>query len=83
MSYRVHVRVMPRQGLLDPQGQAVEHALSTLGFTPPESVRIGRAIELRVTAADAADAERQARAMCERVLANPVMEDFDVTVETA
>jgi phosphoribosylformylglycinamidine synthase len=83
MSYRVHVRVMPRQGLLDPQGQAVEHALSTLGFAPPESVRIGRAIELRVTAADAADAERQARAMCERVLANPVMEDFDVSVETA
>ena len=83
MSYRVHVRVMPRQGLLDPQGQAVEHALSTLGFTPPESVRIGRAIELHVAAADAADAERQARAMCERVLANPVMEDFDLTVESA
>ena len=42
MTYHVHVRVMPRAGLLDPQGQAVEHALSTLGFAEAAGVRVGR-----------------------------------------
>ena len=50
MSYRVHVRVMPRAGLLDPQGQAVEHALGTLGFEEAGAVRVGRAIEVYVRA---------------------------------
>ena len=50
MSYRVHVRVMPRAGLLDPQGQAVEHALAALGFAEAGDVRVGRAIELEVAA---------------------------------
>ena len=83
MSYRVHVRVMPRAGLLDPQGQAVEHALGTLGFEEAASVRVGRAIELRVRAASAADAEARARRMCDRLFANPVTEDYTVQVEVA
>jgi phosphoribosylformylglycinamidine synthase len=74
---------MPRQGLLDPQGQAVEHALSTLGYPPLASVRVGRAIEIGMEAANAGEAEARARDMCERVLANPVMEDFHLTVEAA
>ncbi len=81
MSYRVHVRVMPRKGLLDPQGQAVEHALATLGYPALDAVRIGRAIELGVEAGNAAEAEALARDMCQRVLANPVTEDFEVSVE--
>ena len=48
MTFRVHVRVMPRTGLLDPQGQAVEHALTALGFEEAGAVRVGRAIELDV-----------------------------------
>ncbi len=83
MNFRVHVRVMPRKGLLDPQGQAVEHALSTLGYPPLDAVRVGRAIELSMQAAGAAEADAQAREMCQRVLANPVTEDFDVVVEAA
>lgn len=83
MSYRVHVRVMPRAGLLDPQGQAVEHALGTLGFEEAAGVRVGRAIELRVRAASAADAEARARRMCDRLFANPVTEDYTVHVEVA
>ena len=51
MTFRVHVRVMPRAGLLDPQGQAVEHALTALGFEEAGAVRIGRAIELDVAPA--------------------------------
>jgi phosphoribosylformylglycinamidine synthase len=81
MTFRVHVRVIPRPGLLDPQGQAVEHALGSLGFAGVQQVRIGKAIELGIEAATAADAEAVARRMCERLLANPVTEDFVVAVE--
>ncbi len=81
MSYRVHVRVMPRTGLLDPQGQAVEHALAALGFAGAGDVRVGRAIELELAADSPAEAESEARRMCERLLANPVTEDFELEVE--
>jgi len=81
MSYRIQVRVMPRTGLLDPQGQAVEHALSALGFADAGGVRVGRAIQLEVAAASRADAEARARQMCDRLLANPVTEDYRLEVE--
>jgi phosphoribosylformylglycinamidine synthase len=72
---------MPRSGLLDPQGQAVEHALAALGFEGAADVRIGRAIELDVAAASSAEAEAEARRMCDRLLANPVTEDYELEVE--
>ena len=81
MTFKVHVRVMPREGLLDPQGQAVEHALSALGFDEAGAVRIGRAIELDVTAGSRDEAETTARRMCEKLLANPVTEDYLLDVE--
>ena len=81
MTYRVHVRVMPRSGLLDPQGQAVEHALSALGFEEAGDVRIGRAIELDVAAGSRDEAEARARQMCDKLLANPVTEDYLLSVE--
>ena len=81
MTYRVHVRVMPRGGLLDPQGQAVAHALAALGFQGARDVRVGRAIELSVSASSRAEAEARARQMCDRLLANPVTEDYLVQVE--
>jgi phosphoribosylformylglycinamidine synthase subunit PurS len=81
MTYRVHVRVMPRQGLLDPQGQAVEHALGALGFGEAGSVRVGKAVELAVSAGSRDEAEARARLMCDRLLANPVTEDYLVEVE--
>lgn len=83
MSYRVHVRVMPRSGLLDPQGQAVEHALSALGFDEATAVRIGRAIELEVSAPTRGEAETRVRQMCDKLLANPVTEDYRLEVEGA
>jgi len=81
MSWRVHVRILPRSGLLDPQGQAVEHALEALSFRGATNVHVGKAIALDVSAAGPEDAEAQVRAMCERLLANPVTEDFEITVE--
>ncbi len=81
MTYRVHVRVMPRTGLLDPQGQAVEHALQTLGFQEAANVRIGRAIELDVHAGSEDEAKARAEQMCDKLLANPVTEDYVLEVE--
>lgn len=71
---------MPRGALLDPQGQAVEHALSALGFEQVAQVRVGRALTFQLERADAARAEADARSMCERLLANPVTEDYTVNV---
>lgn len=81
MRYQVRVRVMPRDGLLDPQGQAVEHALGALGFDGTGEVRIGRAIDLALDAGSSDEAESLARAMCDRLLANPVTEDYELAVE--
>lgn len=74
---RVVVTVMPRAGVLDPQGQAVQGALGRLGFGGVDDVRIGRRIELDITGADP---EGEARRMCEELLANPLIEDYSVEV---
>jgi phosphoribosylformylglycinamidine synthase subunit PurS len=82
--YRARVRVMPRATVLDPQGQAVGHALGELGFRGIAAVRIGRAVELTLEAASPDEARAGALAMCERLLANPVTEDYALdTVEPA
>jgi phosphoribosylformylglycinamidine synthase len=78
--FSVEVRVMPRRALLDPQGQAVEHALDALGFKGVGGVRVGKALTLELDRAEPGVAERDARTMCERLLANPVTEDFTLTV---
>jgi phosphoribosylformylglycinamidine synthase PurS subunit len=75
---RVVVTVMPRAGVLDPEGQAVQGALARMGFAGVEDVRIGKRIEL-VLAGD--DPEGQARRMCEQLLANPLIEDYSVEVQ--
>lgn len=81
MTFRIHVRVMPRRGLLDPQGQAVEGALKALKFTDLTNVHVGRAIEFDLVAADESAATTAARAMCAKLLANPVTEDYEIEVE--
>lgn len=83
MTYRVLVRVMPRTGLLDPQGQAVESALRVLGFTEASQVHVGKAITLDIQASSRDQAESRARQMCDKLLANPVTEDFLIEVEEA
>ncbi len=74
--FRARVRVMPRPTILDPQGQAVAHALGELGFTGVAGARVGRAVELELDAATAEAAREGALRMCERLLANLVTEDF-------
>lgn len=83
VAYRVEIRVMPRATLLDPQGQAVGHALQALGFADVGDVRVGKHLVLRLEAPTPDAAATQARAMCDRLLANPVTEDYELLVETA
>ena len=81
MTYRVLVRIMPRAGLLDPQGQAVESALHVLGFAEAAQVHVGKALTLDVQAASKDQALARAKQMCDKLLANPVTEDYLVVVE--
>jgi len=76
--FRAAVHITPRRGILDPQGQAVADALHTLGFPGVRDVRVGRHIRLEVEAADAKGARDAVTSMCEKLLANPVIEDFDI-----
>ena len=72
------VTVMLKEGVLDPQGDAVRAALGTLGFQGVESVRQGKVLELDLAATDRAAAEREVRAMCEQLLANTVIESYRI-----
>jgi phosphoribosylformylglycinamidine synthase PurS subunit len=77
-TWRVSVHITPRRGLLDPQGKAVEAALHALGFGTVRDVHVGRHIVIENEAANAGEAQDAAKAMCERLLANPVTEDFEI-----
>ena len=76
--FRVAVQVVPRRGLLDPQGKAVADALHSLGFGGVAAVHVGRHLVLELDAADEETAKRDTREMCERLLANPVTEDYEI-----
>jgi phosphoribosylformylglycinamidine synthase len=81
MAFRARVVVTPRADVLDPQGQAVESALHSLGFEESSGVRIGRYVELELAGTDRAAAEARLAEMCEKLLANPVVEDFRYEIE--
>ena len=76
---RATVLVRPKPGILDPQGEAVETALEHLGFTVT-GARVGKVIDLAVEAADPAAAKAQVEQMCERLLANPLIESYEIEV---
>ena len=78
MKARVHV--MLKDGVLDPQGEAVKHALGALGFEGVEAVRQGKVIELDLAATDKAAAEADVKTMCEKLLANTVIEGYKVEI---
>ena len=77
---KARVQVMLKDGVLDPQGEAVRHALGTLGFEGVTGVRQGKLIELDLAATDRAEAETMVREMCEQLLANLVIEKFTVEI---
>jgi phosphoribosylformylglycinamidine synthase PurS subunit len=72
LAVKATVLIRPKAGILDPQGQAVEEALPALGFSGVSNVHVGRLVELEV------DDASQLEAMCEKLLANPLIEDFEI-----
>jgi phosphoribosylformylglycinamidine synthase subunit PurS len=72
---KAKVLIRPKEGILDPQGKAVERALPALGFDGVHEVRVGRLVELETDDPD------KLEALCEKLLANPLIEDYEVEVE--
>jgi phosphoribosylformylglycinamidine synthase len=79
MKARVHVTL--KTGVLDPQGEAVRHALGALGFDDVGEVRVGKVIEMDLADEDSGAAEGRVTEMCEKLLANTVIEDYRVVIE--
>lgn len=77
---KARVTVTLKSGVLDPQGKAIEHALASLGFDGVGEVRQGKLIELDLAAGDRESARTQVEAMCERLLANTVIENYSIEI---
>ena len=76
--FRVSVHIVPRKGILDPQGKAVADALHSLGFGQVHDVRVGRQLVLEVDGDTQQEVSASVRAMCDKLLANPVTEDYEI-----
>jgi phosphoribosylformylglycinamidine synthase PurS subunit len=81
MGINVSVYVSPKQGVLDPQGQAALGALKSLGFDEVDDVRIGKYITLQLEGLEKGKAEERLKDMCEKLLANPVIEDYHIQIQ--
>lgn len=81
MNYIAKVNIMPLKALLDPQGKAVENSAKKIGFTDIDRVRIGKHIEVKISAKDKKSAEKTAKELCEKILINPIIESYELTVE--
>ena len=80
-NYAVKIEVKLKSVVLDPQGKTVLSALQNLGFDQVNDVRIGKLIELKIAEKSKTSARKKTREMCEKLLANPVIEDFVISVE--
>jgi len=78
--YRLEIRVKPRPGLLDPQGKAIHHSLNSLGWDGVGDVRVGKVMYIDIEADSETSAGEAAEAMCRKLLANPVTEDFEISM---
>ena len=81
--FSVTVEISLREGIADPEGLTIERALPALGFSGVSDVRVGKSLHLIVEAAGEAEARQQVEAMCERFLANPVIEDVVISLRPA
>ncbi len=83
MTFKASIHITLRPSILDPQGKAVHHALGNLGYDAVRRVRIGKHAELWIEAESEEAARAVAQEACEKLLANPVMEDFAITLTRA
>lgn len=81
MPFNAKIKVTLRQSILDVQGKAVEHALKNLGYTTVDSARIGKYIEVSINEADRQEAEWICNEICQKLLSNPVMENYAFELE--
>ncbi|PSL50165.1 phosphoribosylformylglycinamidine synthase [Chitinophaga niastensis] len=81
MTFTAHINVMPLKELLDPQGKAVMSGLKNLGMGQVQDVRIGKHITLQIEAASKEEAQQIAESACQKLLANQVMESFEVQIQ--
>jgi phosphoribosylformylglycinamidine synthase PurS subunit len=81
MAYTAKIKVTLRQSILDVQGKAVEHALKNLGYRTVESARIGKYIEVTINEDELPQAERICNEICQKLLSNPVMENYSFELE--
>lgn len=79
--FTIQIKIMPLKDLLDPQGKAIQESLHNLGITGVNDVRTGKHITLTVDAANSGEARAIAEEACKKLLANPVMEAFEITVQ--
>ncbi|MGH2748796.1 MAG: phosphoribosylformylglycinamidine synthase subunit PurS [Actinomycetota bacterium] len=80
MSFAAEVHVTLKPGIADPQGNVIERALPALGYRGVQNVRVGKLIQLEVDAADLDEARARVAEMCDKLLANPVIESYEVTI---
>ncbi|MEE2667703.1 MAG: phosphoribosylformylglycinamidine synthase subunit PurS, partial [Pseudomonadota bacterium] len=77
---KIYVKIMPKEGVLDPQGKAIENSLKQLGFTNVQEARQGKIVELNLDIKNEEDALALTREMSERLLTNMVIEDFEISI---
>ncbi len=80
MMLTARIKIMPKTGILDPQGQVILHSLESLGFQGVDDIRVGKMIEMKLDHPSRAEAERSVAEMCRKLLANPNIESFEVDV---
>ncbi len=79
--FKATVNISLKSGVLDPQGKTVEHALHSLGFAQVEDIRMGKYINVTLNCDDINEAKEQLNQMCEKLLANPVIEDYHFDIK--
>jgi phosphoribosylformylglycinamidine synthase len=79
--YHSQVTIILRKSILDPQGKAVEHGIHSLGYTGVSNVRIGKCVEMDIDTSSRDEAEKISREISDKLLANPIMEDFSILLE--
>lgn len=83
MKFLAEINVMPQKALLDPQGKAVNNRMHNIGFKTVENLRIGKHIVFEIEAETKAEAEKKVTEACQKILTNPIMEDFDFVLNEA
>ena len=79
---KARVRVTPKEGVLDPEGRAVQRALGDMGYSDAREIRIGKLIEIELDCDDPAKARDRIAEMCDRLLANPVIESYEIDLDS-